>query len=91
MPNAPLLVTALTKWEPAGGPLNGQNLIFTTSKKFISGTLEVIVDSSWMDPGIDFEELPNFQGFQLILGNDSNQLKKAPVDDERIFVRYVQG
>ena len=91
MPNASLLITALIRREVPGGPINCQNLIFTTAKKFIPSTLEVWIDGGWQDPILDFKELPNLTSFEILLGTSPNRLKSPPEDDERLFVRYVEG
>lgn len=91
MPNAALLITALVFREVPGGPVNCQNLIFTTTKKFITNSLELWIDGLWKTPALDFKELPDQESFEIILGTSINRLKLPPEDDEELYVRYIEG
>lgn len=57
-------VGTVLKIEVAGGTVNGINTVFTTSKKYTSGTLRVELNGQKLIKGIDFTETTD-QSFTL--------------------------
>jgi uncharacterized protein YaiE (UPF0345 family) len=75
--------------EIPGGSRNCVNLAFTTSFEFIPGSLQVFLGGLRLEPGLDYTESVNNQGFTILINaSDRNRLNKAPLGSESFLVNY---